>query len=1026
MAFIRTKERKVFLEAINGEDRTIVQVFGPPMVGKSELIQQMLKEKHESNRANSEQTICYYFCCKNIYRLQELFSEMIRVLDSNQCNSFSEEQDQLYDKEQILRRIKRIVHRRCCRHVFVFHKCESFSEQGKRQQFLCFLGEILNVFHSGDFKVNLVLSTYKKFHLVGIKTRLVRVGMLIDPWDILSLLHQYAPWNDVIAYVDICQRYLCLPDPIVQLAVRYVSKNVSPHDLPENYLSNESEFYHHLLEQRVQEVYTWLAANEVELIRMITRTGINPFCIEIVHNMIKKEHLEHGLSTYQKLVDEMVIEEIGQSGYCIVHPLALYKCAAYPHGPRDLQSQTNSYTRFIGHVMTKAELNREKHAVKGLTYGCHLSEWHGIKGLCQTAIQTGQLNDILKVAVVARRLIMVVEPNECKQFYTGLFKTAQLQGSSRELAVIEACLGHSLASGADINFKESMKHLESALETLKERGPTFFYKWALRRKAIILFRMCDYPKSIKYFQRADHAQEDTPMSPGDHQTLSVTPLQEEEEKIIGEIYETIPVIFTGDYKSALEKCFSLNETINERYEHHPDHKVLLNNIGLAIHRGTNDLKGALFWYLKSLKLRSHLVKICPQSLLVTLNHVAEIKALTGDLIGAENDLQKAISIIRESYWYHQNTAQILTSMADVNMKLNKFQEAFEFATEAEEILRKVNKHHDLRLQVNLGLVHYTLLLHRWSASPHRTIEDYIDVIHELGLSIQCQMSYHGHHYLMSSYEHGMVCNWGVCEDRLKTYRRLLVEFVEGNSAVQKCVERGDNATLLGGHKGFLEYVKNTEVEDMELGTLLENLNESCPMCRAINEILHTGMWMTDRLKPLRDVSESLFGSRHGSLTLYDCAAYNENLVMDYLAEQQLTGTLRQFTHLGHSVFNPYTSVADSSTSRKIPNNELSIGTEILDDVGGGKDSSPSSISRFDSWSDVIATGRTDVLATKLNTSSSCFSSLSSSDRNQSVSSQRHISASSERHLSPEFDDKGTVSSITSSSEEYIWVSSPEN
>uniref|UniRef100_A0A2C9LXK5 Prolyl 4-hydroxylase alpha-subunit N-terminal domain-containing protein n=1 Tax=Biomphalaria glabrata TaxID=6526 RepID=A0A2C9LXK5_BIOGL len=100
---------------------------------------------------------------------------------------------------------------------------------------------------------------------------------------------------------------------------------------------------------------------------------------------------------------------------------------------------------------------------------------------------------------------------------------------------------------------------------------------------------------------------------------------------MGEIYETIPMIFSGENEEALKKMMTLYETIHDRYTDHPDYDVLLNSIGLAFQRGYQDLSRALEWYTKSLKQRSLLVRINPQSMLVTLNNIAMIRLRTGDL-----------------------------------------------------------------------------------------------------------------------------------------------------------------------------------------------------------------------------------------------------------------------------------------------------------------------------------------------------------------------------------------------------------
>ncbi|KAH9524223.1 hypothetical protein Btru_053838 [Bulinus truncatus] len=115
---LRTKEKNDLYKAINDECGNIVEVFKPPMVGKSVLIQQVVGEIRFASESNGEHTVCYSFWCKNMYILQELIVEMIRVIDPSENHSPSRDMNQCYDLDYILNRIKNVVGR----HVFLFHK----------------------------------------------------------------------------------------------------------------------------------------------------------------------------------------------------------------------------------------------------------------------------------------------------------------------------------------------------------------------------------------------------------------------------------------------------------------------------------------------------------------------------------------------------------------------------------------------------------------------------------------------------------------------------------------------------------------------------------------------------------------------------------------------------------------------------------------------------------------------------------------------------------------------------------------
>ncbi|KAH9524224.1 hypothetical protein Btru_053841 [Bulinus truncatus] len=862
-ALIRTQERQAIYESITRHTGNITQVFGPPLV---------IYQLQDVDRTNSEETVCHSLMCNTMYSLQELYNEMVKILWTELFQSSTWKWDFVCDLNFTLKQIKKVVRRSPkSRHVFVFHKCERFCERGKSPQFLCFLGEILNLFRSDTLKVNIVLSTYKKFPACGVRASLITVGLLTQKEDIFTLLSHYAPGLNVHPYINLCRRYLCLPGPIIHLATKYISSQFYAYSLVELICSKYECLSESLHPDDDVGHTNWLSGSEIELITMVAKTGSNPYSKETVQKIINAEHLNYGHSSYQTLVNNLVIEEKGDN--LTVHPLALFKCSTYAQTQRTLHGPTNSYTHLIGNIVTNAELNRQKHGKKGYTYGCSHLEWPEIKQLCLTAIQTGEFKDIFRVAVFAKRLIMVMYPNEAKQFYKGLYDTAQLYGSSREAAVMEALMGHTVASGAGIDFKEALVHLDSALDTLEESGPTFFYKWALRRKAIILFRMGNYQKSKDYFEQADKFRKVTPLPPSDQQTLSVTAIQEEEDNIIGQIYETIPMMNLGDDEDALKKCKDLYETINDRYDNHPDYEVLLNNIGLAIQRTGGSSKDALRMFEKSLKQRLLLVKINPLNLIVTLNNVAMLKFSAGKFVAAEKELLRGLEILREGYWYHHNCAIILTSLADVTVRLKKFKDAYDYLSQTEEILEKVNRDHQLRLEVNMKCVHIRLLLDSQgdtvcqSKEARQLLETQLEVIMDLGSRIKRRMGEDGRHHLMSAYEHGLVFNWR--GSKSNSYRDKLLGYVDENAAIRKAMDSGASS-LLGNHRHFVRYVKNTREENWRLGEMMENINKSCSVCRNLNKILDQKMWLCERLAPLRPevTLSSLEMSNIGQRTTY--------------------------------------------------------------------------------------------------------------------------------------------------------------
>ncbi|CAL1547346.1 unnamed protein product [Lymnaea stagnalis] len=240
---------------------SILQVCGPPMTGKSTIVEQVKGHRSASNRG----AIIYHpILCRGLISLQDILSAVMRKLKPGTFNGNIE-----WDVGYVLQEILSLLELCSSHHnVFVFHKCEHLRTSGRDHEFLIFLSHLANTFMSLNFKVSVVFTTYKKFPISGRSTEYVHVGMLTDQWDILNLLKYYAPGVHVSDCVYICHKFLCLPECVIRLAEEYLVKDTyipTPEQL-EKIVCCDVDFHALTFEKRVAEVVQWLSKSDVELL----------------------------------------------------------------------------------------------------------------------------------------------------------------------------------------------------------------------------------------------------------------------------------------------------------------------------------------------------------------------------------------------------------------------------------------------------------------------------------------------------------------------------------------------------------------------------------------------------------------------------------------------------------------------------------------------------------------------------------------------------------------------------------------
>ncbi|KAK0054940.1 hypothetical protein Bpfe_015516 [Biomphalaria pfeifferi] len=777
----------------------ILQVYGPPLVGKSVLVDQNKNSFENQNRRKMyvisemqndperEYDVKHYSIdCKTLKgcKLKYLFKLTLESMDETPRVPLT--------KQAATKQINSALrHNLLFHHVFVFHKCEQFCRPRTKLdlEFLEFISSILNLCNPGSLKLSIVFTTYVKFKVFSLSIEAIRVGMLNDPLDIQRLLNHYGSEESNLAkYVKIIQQVLAFPEGIIRTAVEFLS---SSSDLPSaRYLvqmvTKDRDFLAMILKKRSQEVKDWLNERELKFVQkcrpMFFLTYTKDFLQETFETKKTARDWNH---FFDKLRDKDILLDLPELDRVTFHPLVIYYVMDKSYLTRRIKLPWK--TRFLMQVLVEGE-----ESIHQIGSSCqHYQHWSEIRLLLQQAIShphDGSFDAHCKIAFTAGRLIMYTFPDKAKKFYNKLLKKAKDPGLS---AAIKAHCGHLAALGTDNNWELAEQTLESALLVFRQRGLAYFYRWTAVRKGIILQRQGKNQEALLYYSKAlnDHI----PLHFGDVlESLKVPEFLIKEEKFTAGIYETIPLIFTGNNEEALNKLYPIRDELKRERYVHPHYAVLLNNIGLAYER-EKDLPEALSWYKKSLDARRPLGKITPQILVIPLNNIAMLSyRLSNDrdsLRESEKYLLEALTILEETNWHFGDKALTLNHLAEVNTKKKDYLQAFHFNLKSLKVLEEKLPHNEFRLKVLIDLAHLRVLLemqrkHLESTEPEfsemdlfKSAEEYLQQALDFGKS-KCGDSFDFHSNYLLACVHGMVLHAGYSKDGFEKYRSCFLKHRE--------------------------------------------------------------------------------------------------------------------------------------------------------------------------------------------------------------------------------------------------------
>ncbi|XP_059169280.1 uncharacterized protein LOC131951032 [Physella acuta] len=712
---IRIEERHQVRSAV--KPGVVVQVCGPPMVGKATIVRQVIDEMKKDSPDSHIQA--HTFDCQHLGTAQDLLVTVVRRL-CPQHDLTTATQDLTMT---MIGSVLRPEHH----HIFLFTKCEGFLDG----QLPHCLSTILHFCNTNHVKVSIIFTTCRKFPASKLKMmRLVEVGMLTDVYDVTLLLQQCAPRVDVQQYVGLCRKLFCLPGPIMHFARKYLcdlEDLPNPHEL-ELKVSNDSRFLSEIFEQSASHIERWISDKDLRVLYYFSITFGVIFTLDQVQDVYTdltrqrgdvswtwflKRHLREIYSIWP--VTDTQGCTVTETERFSVHPLMVYyrQTRMIKESLVVWDQSYNSHTQFCCHALKRAEVNMRLHERRGEVYGCLAPLWPRVKLSLEMAAhcQEGTFDAFYKVGVHARRFIILNFPNESRQFFKCLWETASKYGTVQQAAVMEAFLGHNTAIGQGSDFQQAMYHLDKAIETLRVDGPVYMLKWAVRRKAIILFRQSHYNESWECFQQANHVTQSATEEEVD-EVLRFSELEILEEELTARIYEVIPLIFRGqpgDLERALQQQLETLDVVRDLCPNHPELPVLLNNLGLILQRGYNDLPRALGWFTQSYNERRLFERIAPSNVCVTLKNMTGICFQLGDLGKAYSYCRRALEAHTKYVWCSSDTALSLSQYSEVLFNMENVTKALTTAISAADMFKETNPKHNYRLRISLNILHYKIV-----------------------------------------------------------------------------------------------------------------------------------------------------------------------------------------------------------------------------------------------------------------------------------------------------------------------------
>ncbi|KAK0054942.1 hypothetical protein Bpfe_015518 [Biomphalaria pfeifferi] len=840
----------------------IVQVHGPPMVGKSMLVDQVISEL-QSELGSTCKVHQYCVDCKNITCLEDILERTLESMGIAPASVLPATID-----ATLIRLVSVLRSYSSCHNIFVFQKCEALRLSGNDRKFLQLVAFLAYQNVSENGKVTVVFTSYVDFLIQGANVKHVYVGMLVNPQDIEVLLRHYSQEvEDLSECVLFCKRFLGFPEGIIRIAEEYLlfNSNSPSEQYLEEIFNNDLELVHLIFTKRLADVFSWLDEKDLLFVYKCQPISfLRTYSEDQLHDVYSKCRQEcptfssgNWMYYFGELRAKHILLHCHDTVELMFHPLIIYHCVCNHYEVLPSRNKSQWLTRFLSKILKKAE-DFKIVTERSPQYSIH---WSKLKVLLNETIQRSgdePFSSLCTIAFLAGKLMINTFPDEAKIFYQDLERRAEHPGLK---AALRAHVGNLYALGADIDWQLAEDTLDSAMRDLEKYGLTYFLTWAANKKAFILLRQAKYLESEKYYDTArEHENKHQLMSL--EQSLRIPDYIEEEEDLTRAIYEITPLIFRGNPADALKKLAELSS--RPGLESHPCFTVFLNNFGLAYEQ-CQMFEEALKWFRISIQARRPSKQISPFILLVALNNISKLllryyKRDQESLKDCEKYLTEASHILSEITGHYYDRATTKSCLAKLHMRKKNYFEAYQYDLEALSIIEYKAQYADYMFEVLLDLAHLRVVLDLQTSAMDRTEPEFSasdlkrspeDFLQQI-LSIKESRggdSFEFHSNYLSACVHGMLVHVGQsrCDfNKYKTYFKQHWTLVEG----LRGITNDTKLSILAKYEHFYNYIEQTEFSDITLQEFNGFVLDVCSNCTTLRQDVNKYSWskqLTDDL-----------------------------------------------------------------------------------------------------------------------------------------------------------------------------------
>ncbi|KAK6968428.1 hypothetical protein BgiMline_028300 [Biomphalaria glabrata] len=810
-----TSIRQAEKDEIKAAMRTgqIVQLHGPPMVGKSVLIEQVIDEMQTNGTSNN--VVHYSIDCKALKSFTEFLQRTFLSQESTSANNLTSARG--LTSTLVLDKIRSVLKADPSRrHIFVFHKCEALRMSGNDHEFLKFLDCISRLSASENIKVNVIFTSNVKFPTTGRDIEDVHLRMLTDDLDVESLLRHYSQCKSaMVNHVRICQRVLAFPAGIIQFSKTFLN-TASTHSAQSliPLITSDPEFLSSIFQRKLEEAtrMRWLDDRDLAFIARCRPVFLRTYTQEMLHEMLGPQVSTMERERYlRRLRERHVLVDTHDLNRLIFHPLVTYLCMTYSgslrYGIR--QNQSSLLTRSDGNMnITGRDLQ-------------YFSHWSEIRTLLHKAVpqpRDGSLDALCKVGVTAGKVIIVVfAEKDASHLYNNLMKYSTRLEASKDLDLV-------------LDWQLAESFLDSKL-ALKKKSQLHFFKWTAIQEVYEMLQRQDYNEKI--IDEVDKENESL---------QHFTETEDDNNNTATEYHVTdsmsdyhCPQICT---ESPVDDLYSLFDTLHDTQtdDSHqcPSQRIKPNQVE------DTDLRKALKCYKKSLELRRYTGDITPYIMCVPLDNLSSLLfqlSQGGSL--TDDHLHKALEILSETNWHFCD--QVLT--LDPITRKHKYFQAFECLLQALSSLTERNQFDDYTSTFLLDLAHLRFVMEDVSqtgvGAPHlnKSAEDFLQDI----VSIRESPPHAGfdfHSNYLSACVHGMVLHLRNSKrefDKYHSYFKDYRTYVKNH----KLIKTETKHSILSKYNKLSKYVKKQNFQSININKFHDCVAAVCYRCPMLRQHAET-------------------------------------------------------------------------------------------------------------------------------------------------------------------------------------------